>query len=258
MSAARPRFLLAIPVFNEASTLVQVTRAAAAHIGEILVVDDGSTDATPELLATLPLSVLRHRTNLGYGRSLRDAFAFAASSGAEWVITMDCDAQHEPEEIPCFIERLAKGDVDVVSGSRYLQAEARGDDAPEDRRRINSRVTALINQRLKLSLTDAFCGFKAYRVAALATLRLDVTGYEFPLQFWVQAAAHGLRIAEVPVQRIYLDPNRSFGAALDDPAHRLACYTEVFEREMSRCTDLLSVRSDPCHRPATWCASPRG
>ncbi len=251
--------LLAIPVFNEAATLVQVTRAAAAHIPEILVVDDGSTDETPELLATLPLSVLRHRTNLGYGRSLRDAFAFAASSGAEWVITMDCDAQHEPEEIPCFIERLARGDVDVVSGSRYLPADTDGDDAPEDRRRINSLITTMICSRLGLAITDAFCGFKAYRVAALSALRLDVSGYEFPLQFWVQAAAHRLRIAEVPVQRIYLDPNRSFGAALDDPAHRLACYTEVFEREMSRCADLLrSVRSDPCHRPATWCASPPG
>jgi dolichol-phosphate mannosyltransferase len=109
-------------------------------------------------------------------------------------------------------------------------------------------LTAEINRRLGAvpsasgsrpafgpGLTDAFCGFKAYRVAALRALALDVDGYDFPLQFWVQAAAHGLRVDEIPVPRIYLDPNRSFGTGLDDADRRLALYRATFERELARC-----------------------
>ena len=90
-------------------------------------------------------------------------------------------------------------------------------------------------------LTDAFCGFKAYRVASLRGLRLDVDGYDFPLQFWVQAVAHGLRVDEIPVPRIYVDPNRSFGTGLDDPARRLALYRATFSRELAHCEGRLRM-----------------
>ena len=80
-----------------------------------------------------------------------------------------------------------------------------------------------------LNLTDAFCGFKAYRVPALARLQLTEDGYAMPLQFWVQAARLGLKIVEVAVPLIYLDERRSFGGALDRPDTRLAVYRRVLE-----------------------------
>jgi dolichol-phosphate mannosyltransferase len=95
-------------------------------------------------------------------------------------------------------------------------------------------MTRLINERLGLSLTDAFCGFKAYRTAACAPLELDVDGYDFPMQFWVQAARHGLRIQEIPVRLIYNDPDRSFGGPLDDPENRRAVYEATFHRALLR------------------------
>ena len=67
-----------------------------------------------------------------------------------------------------------------------------------------------------LSITDSFCGFKAYRVTACDRLCLSVDGYDFPMQFWVQAVAHGLVIEELPVRLIYNDPTRTFGGPLDD------------------------------------------
>jgi dolichol-phosphate mannosyltransferase len=91
-------------------------------------------------------------------------------------------------------------------------------------------------------MTDAFCGFKAYRTRKTSRLALDVTGYDFPMQFWVQAAAHGLVVREVPVPRIYLDPKRSFGAVLDDPTHRLAVYRATMRRELERCATALEAR----------------
>jgi dolichol-phosphate mannosyltransferase len=92
---------------------------------------------------------------------------------------------------------------------------------------------------LGVELTDSFCGFKAYRVEALRRLRLSEDGYAFPMQFWVQAAANGLRVREVPVKLIYNDPNRSFGGPLDDPSIRMAHYRRVLHCELERCAARL-------------------
>jgi len=199
----------------------------------VLVIDDGSSDRTPLLLARQPVEVIRHAVNRGYGRSIRDAFRWGQSYGYDWLITMDCDEQHEPASLPDFFARIEADDADLVSGSRYL-ADAGAGDAPPDRQRINAQVTRWINECLDLQVTDAFCGFKAYRISTLKRLDLDEDGYALPLQFWVQAAVVGLRVTEVPIRLIYNDPNRSFGGHLDDPTRRLSHYREVFERELAR------------------------
>lgn len=227
------RALVAIPVYNEARHVRQVLTRTLEFAEHVLVIDDGSTDETPMLVAQHPVEVIRHAENRGYGRSMQDAFRWAAVDGFDWVITMDCDLQHEPASIPMFVERASRGDVDVVSGSRYLAPIEGSTDAPMDRRAINRALTCELNERLGLSITDAFCGFKAYRVDALRRMRLSEDGYAFPLQFWVQASALGLRIAEVPVRLIYNDPNRSFGGPLNDPTTRLAHYRGALEREMA-------------------------
>ena len=87
---------------------------------------------------------------------------------------------------------------------------------------------------LGLHLTDAFCGFKAHRVAPTHVLGLDEPGYAFPLQLWPRAARAGLRVTEIPVRLIYNDPTRHFGGSLDDPELRLQHYLQVLAREMIR------------------------
>src|SRR5688500_6602923 len=92
------RLLIAIPVFNEQKYLGRVLDKVHGFHPDVLVVDDGSTDDTPKILAARGgVAVIRHESNLGYGRSLIDAFAYADREGYDWVITMDCDEQHEPE-----------------------------------------------------------------------------------------------------------------------------------------------------------------
>jgi glycosyltransferase involved in cell wall biosynthesis len=243
------RTLLAIPVYNEelhVEKVLEQVRQYAPHCcgpGQVLVIDDGSTDITPTLLAQHPVEVIRHARNRGYGRSMQDAFRWATVDGFDWVITMDCDEQHEPAAIPRFIEAAAEDDADVISGSRYLEPSTNGDRPPPDRRAINGQITAELNERLGLNLTDAFCGFKAYRVSALKQLDLNVDGYAFPMQFWVQAVAAGLRIREIPIKLIYNDMKRSFGGPLDDPSVRLNHYRCVLHRELRRCADRLPVRA---------------
>ena len=118
------RTLVAIPVYNEARYVRAVLGRVLAHAPDVLVIDDGSTDATPRLLPEFPVEILRHAKNRGYGKSLRDAFRHAIAEDFDWLITMDCDEQHEPAAIPAFLEEAARDRSDVISGSRYLSAAA--------------------------------------------------------------------------------------------------------------------------------------
>jgi dolichol-phosphate mannosyltransferase len=247
MSTIVPRILIAIPVFNEERSvdrvLTEVARHAACFEGDILVIDDGSTDATPSMLARHPVEVIRHGKNRGYGRAMQDMLEWAEFRRYDWVISMDCDEQHEPASLPDFAHAAAQCDADIVSGSRYIDESLPGDPAPEDRRRINALLTTELNDRLSLGITDAFCGYKAYRAAACASLALDINGYDFPMQFWVQARAAGLRVRELPVRRIYVDMTRTFGGGLDEPNRRLATYRAAMHREIRRCAARLPVHA---------------
>ncbi|MDX1946445.1 MAG: glycosyltransferase family 2 protein [Pirellulaceae bacterium] len=227
------RWLTALPVYNEARHVNRVLDEVRRHGREILVVDDGSTDGTAELLAARrDVRVVTHEENRGYGAALLSAFAYAQGHGYEKLVTIDCDGQHEPQRIPQFFA-ACEGDVDIVSGSRYLRQFAGDSAPPAQRRRINEQVTAELNRRLGLSLTDAFCGFKCYRVAALAHLHITEPGYAMPLEVWVQAAAAGLRVIELPVPLIYLDEKRSFGGVLDDAQTRLEYYHLTLDRAIA-------------------------
>jgi glycosyltransferase involved in cell wall biosynthesis len=228
------RILIAIPVYNEQRYVADVLRRVREIHDEILVVDDGSTDATPAELSQFPgLNVIRHPENRGYGQSVIDAFAWADARGFDWVVTMDCDEQHEPARIPDFIREIATDQWDIVSGSRYLRPDADDDHPPGDRRQINHAITTLLNALFNWSLTDAFCGFKAHRVSAMSRLRLDEPGYAFPLQLWPRAYREQLRIHEIPVKLIYNDPTRHFGGLLDDATRRLTHYIGVLHRELT-------------------------
>ncbi len=245
-----PRLLTALPVFNEESHIEGVLAEVRRYSSDILVVNDGSSDRTAEILAGMPdINVVTHAVNQGYGAALRSAFQHAIDHEYDVLVTIDCDGQHQP----CLIPKLAAAiypvngePVDIVSGSRYLK-DFDGDSlAPEDRRRINMTVTEIINEKLHLSLTDSFCGFKAYRVEVLPKFRITELGYAMPLQLWVQAVAAGMRIVEFPVPRVYLDEARSFGGSLDDARRRMAYYEEVLEREMAELSFPSAICPETC------------
>jgi glycosyltransferase involved in cell wall biosynthesis len=221
----------ALPVYNEANYVDDVLDEVVAYAPNVVAVNDGSTDGTREILdRRSDIHVLHHATNRGYGASLRTVFEYAIEQNYEYVVTLDCDGQHQPVRIPRFV--AACEDVDIVSGSRYLK-QYEGDSAPPaDRLFVNRQITKRINDLFSWNLTDTFCGFKAYRVSALEKLDITETGYAMPLELWVQAAMKGLSILEIPVPLIYLDESRSFGGSLDNSAVRLAHYNEVIDRSI--------------------------
>ncbi len=244
-----PHFLTALPVFNEVAYVNDVLNEVLRYSEDVFVVDDGSTDGTREILqARSDIRFELHAQNQGYGAALSTAFRYAVDQHYDFIVTIDCDGQHEPQRIPRFVQ--ACRDVDIVSGSRYLKKYPQDSQPPAQRRGINQLITNEINRRLCLSLTDVFCGFKAYRVAAIANMDLTEPGYAMPLELWVQAAVADLRIVELSVPLIYLDEKRSFGGALDDGETRLKYYRDVLTKSVGVVEEELVARSSCCGQGA--------
>jgi glycosyltransferase involved in cell wall biosynthesis len=220
-----PRFLTALPVFNECRHVTSVLDEVVKYAADVLVVDDGSTDCTHELLSQRDdVEVILHPENRGYGAALQTAFDYAIVRRYDVVVTIDCDGQHEPQRITHLVDKCRH--TDIVSGSRYLHRDESAEHVPADRRRINEIITLELNKRLGLKLTDAFCGFKAYRTSSLA----------------------------VPL--IYLDEERSFGGALDAADTRLEYYRQVINRAvkascpgppLESSPKLCGFGAQPCH-----------
>ena len=227
------KFLTALPVFNEVDTVDAVLNEVTWYSHDVLVVDDGSSDGTAERLAARDdIIVVTHPQNQGYGAALTTAFAYAIKHGYDYLVTIDCDGQHEPQRIRQFVTACHVSGADIISGSRYLKSFDADTPPPEERRKINHEVTKSLNDKLDFELTDTFCGFKAYSTEALKKLNITETGYAMPLELWVQAACHKLTVQEIAVPLIYLDETRTFGGKLDDGNTRLSHYYEVINRAM--------------------------
>lgn len=225
------RFAVLLPVYNEAPTLERVVRRVMEiPNADVVIVDDGSTDATPSILERIRVAgIIRHDPNQGYGRSLMDAFNYAKDHDYDRCVTMDADEQHEPAYIPRLLAGLLK--FDIVSGSRYLDPSISGDVPPPERLEVNRLITEKLRPLTGYALTDSFCGFKAYRVDALRKLDLNETNYGFPIQFWLRAAKAGLTVTECPVPLIYKDHSRNFNNQFANRDERLNHYLGVMERE---------------------------
>ena len=236
--------LILIPIYNEQKHIFNVLREVRKYSPEdLLVVNDGSTDESKDIVEEIAscaklkgkLVIINHSKNEGYGKSLIDGFNFARDNNYRYLLTLDCDEQHEPELIPQFFEEIKKGEFEIISGSRYLSFQKQIDAPPEDRYTINRKITRLINEITGYGLTDSFCGFKVYLVESLKKLELTEKGYGLPLQLWIQAYKNRLTVKELPVSIIYKDKDRTFGNYLDDPEKRLAYYQKIIDSEVKKC-----------------------
>jgi len=203
--------LVFIPVYNEEKNIHQIIRQIQKlpYDLDVLVIDDGSQDKTKAVLQEIDgIHTIFHASNEGYGQTLIDGFNYAIDRRYENIITIDSDKQHQPKEIPLFLEAAEGSRSDIISGSRYLHPDQETYmKAPVDRVKVNRRITEKINFLTGYHLTDAFCGFKLYRVDALKKLKLTEPGYGMPLQLWIQAGKNKLSVSEVPVELIYFDHN---------------------------------------------------
>lgn len=216
MSARRALSNLAlIPAWNEAQRLGAVLERAAAHL-PTLVVDDGSADKTAEVAAQLGADVVRHRVNRGKGAALLTGFRWALEHGFEGVVTLDADGQHDPDEIPVFVEVQERTQADLVIGRRDFSR------MPFPRSVTNPFGSWLLSRALGQPIYDNQCGFRLYREPVLELASKDAVGFEFEVDIISETVRAGLGLAWVDVATIYDTGKVSYFHPVKDSARFLA------------------------------------
>ena len=207
--ARSPCICVVIPAYNEAAVIANVVREVFEAVpgAGVVVVNDGSTDETARLAEAAGATVLSLALNLGIGGAVQTGYRFAGAHGYQFVVQVDGDGQHDPQEIGRVLEPLVEGGADMAVGSRWL---GRGDYSAAKSRRVGMRLLSiLVSLRSGQRFSDTTSGFRAVGPRAL---QLFATEYptDFPeVETLIVAVRHGLRVAEVPVRMRPRDQGRS-------------------------------------------------
>ncbi|EJG06714.1 glycosyl transferase family 2 [Methanofollis liminatans DSM 4140] len=194
---AEGQTIAAMPAYNEEQYIAKTIVGAYRYVDLVLVIDDGSSDATVEIAQALGALVIRHRTNLGYGGALRTIFSVSRTLGAGALVILDSDGQHSPDDLPALLNGLEEGS-DVVIGSRFLDG-SKGD-IPAYRKvgmKVLDTATQFAGGDLKVS--DSQSGFRAYGRRAIGAVHVTGEGMSAGSEILIQAADAGLAISEVPI-----------------------------------------------------------
>ncbi len=203
---ARPfsqSIVVVIPAFNEVRFIGSVVLKTLEHSDEVIVVDDGSRDGTPEIAELAGARVIRHQKNLGKGVALNTGFDLVRREYHPLaIVTLDADWQHSPEDLPAVAGPILSGQADLVIGSRYLQKTS---DVPLQRIVGHWGFNMLVNTVSGTSITDSQSGYRAFSPRALECMAFSSSNFsvEFEMQFW--AADYDLRVTEVPITICYQD-----------------------------------------------------
>jgi glycosyltransferase involved in cell wall biosynthesis len=192
------RLLIVIPAFNEETSIADVVLKAKAFSSDVLVYDDGSTDRTADIAEENGAIVIRNARNRGYGRALNTLFQTAILMKADFVITIDSDGQHDPDQIPRLLQPLIENRADIVIGSRFLNSDDKTN-VPKYRSFGIKTITKFTQAGCFDRITDATSGFRSYNINALSKLHLVENGMAVSTEILFQADQRNLRIVEVPI-----------------------------------------------------------
>jgi glycosyltransferase involved in cell wall biosynthesis len=190
-----------IPAFNAAATLPRLLDRTAAIVpaSNIIIVDDGSTDTTADIVARYSVQLIRHERNAGKGAALQTGFTAALQNNFDAVITMDADLQHQPEDIPRFVQMFDLTNDNIIIGSRLHNKKG----MPLHRILSNSITTYLVGARTGKNITDSQSGFRFITANVLYRVTLVSNGFEAETEFLIKAASCGFSFGALPIDTIY-------------------------------------------------------
>ncbi|MBI3242597.1 MAG: glycosyltransferase family 2 protein [Chloroflexi bacterium] len=196
LPANHPRVVTLIPAFNEERFIGDMVLKAGDFADVVIVVDDGSSDATAEIARAAGAIVVRHERNQGKGAALNTGFRKARELEPAVVVTIDGDGQHLPEEMPKVAAPVFKGEADIVIGSRYLEKR---NEVPLIRILGHLLFNFLTNAVSGTSITDSQSGFRAFSPRALQTISFQSSGFAVESEMQFLARDYDLRLGEVPI-----------------------------------------------------------
>ena len=192
-----------VPAYFEERHIADVARRTCAQLDQVLVVDDGSTDGTEVAARTTTAQVIRHAQNAGKGAAIKTGLReLTTRAGVEYILILDGDGQHLPEEIPHFLDEANRSGAELIVGNRMSDTRT----MPLVRKLTNRTMSALISGLIGQRVPDTQCGFRMFRRdLALALLDTPSSAFDFETEMLAIAARRGARIAAAPVSTIYGD-----------------------------------------------------
>ncbi len=205
--------LVAIPCLNEADTIAQVVAAVPREMAgvsrvDVLVVDDGSADATADLARAAGAIVLRHRRNRGVGAAFQSAIEFAIAKNYGIMVNIDGDGQFDPADIPKLVAPIVADAAEMVTASRFIDADLVPATMPRVKRVGNRMMSYLISKLVRRRFADVSCGFRCYGRRALLSLNLH-GAFTYTQETFLDFAAKGVEILEVPIHVQYFEGRQS-------------------------------------------------
>jgi glycosyltransferase involved in cell wall biosynthesis len=195
------KYLAIIPAYNSAPFISNVIRETSEHIGEIVVVDDGSVDGTADIALGAGADIVSHPFNKGKGAALKSGFAFAVERNFDAVITLDSDGQHDAKFIPEFIAAYKNTRADLIIGSR-AQNKA---DMPWDRRLSNWLTSKTLSVLLRAKIEDSQCGYRLITADLLKAIQLKSERFQLETEIIIKAIKQGFKVGFVPITVVYGD-----------------------------------------------------
>jgi len=184
-----------IPAYNAERTIVPVVRESLERCEAVVVVDDGSADATYSLVSDLPVTLLRHEQNRGKGAALKTGFAWALEAGFDRVVTIDADGQHDVSAIPQLVSAAQSGDWGILIASRHTQFEQMA-----GLRKVWNRIGVwCIWKRTGFEITDSQSGFRCYSREVLKNVTLAANGYAMEMEILLKTWKNGFTIGSLPI-----------------------------------------------------------
>lgn len=187
-----------IPAYNEEENIANIVKKTKKYVDYVIVVDDGGRDKTTEVAKKAGAIVLRHTINLGKGAALKTGCDFAVKKGAKFIVALDADAQHNPDDISRFITKLKKYDI-VFS---YRKASRK---MPIVLRFGNWFISNAARLLYGVSLKDTQCGFRAFSKKAYKKIRWNAADYSMESEMISRAGKQRLKYVQIPIETIYSD-----------------------------------------------------
>jgi glycosyltransferase involved in cell wall biosynthesis len=207
-----PRIVVVIPAYNEERCVGSMVLKSLMVADHVIVVDDGSTDATAQVAEAAGALVLQHDENQGKGVALNTGFAAARQIAADVIVTLDGDGQHRPEELPDLVAPVLASHADIVIGSRYLDPDG-NNEVPRHRMWGHRVFNWLTNTLSGTQVTDSQTGYRAFSPRAAKAINFAANGFAVESEMQFLARQRELEVAEVAVNIDYVDkPKRPVAA----------------------------------------------